>query len=608
MPSGSERDLFGLHRRAAGTTGSASAAMEDGLPERHRGVGVQDMARFFKDLGAAPDRGKSFYQNERHRQHLASLVQAGRHAGRSRVQYTGRNIQYHLLTKDFFITMINFKTTDILLIVAAVYLFIFFFFSIWWWLIIRYYPGCVYGATTYVEAFTFAIVTQMTIGYGNTGPQNCWAAAWLIAFQIITALLLESIVIGIVFARISHPKQRSRSIFISDSAVIARRDGILKMMFRVADIRRTQVVDPKIKAFMYTWGEGRLTAEGERIPVRCEALDIGYIDGMLLLPLIIEHTIDERSPLCGHTHDSLLALNAEVVVTFEGTTEFGNPFMTRRSYLPTEIHWGHQFQQIVLKPTGEGEDPKYIIDLNKFHDVLPQDGLPMLAPSQLSQLVVNRAKRTVPYPLLGENTLVLSDVLCVAPNQDGHPCLIARAADTYPNQMLEITVRMYLYRWRHTGEGPTFTQTSLQCGYHQGTDRLYLRLPVEVCHVIDERSPIASWLRPGGIMEDADSEIVVVINGYLHMNGQNRLRQRTYTVHNHVRYGYRFQNIVKHPAESRDRKPRVRWAHFHDVVPLGDAELGDLPARNDVGLQQAPSHPNLPAAILNKLPDRKSVV
>lgn len=120
-----------------------------------------------------------------------------------------------------------------------------------------FYPGCVYGATTYVECFTFAIITQMTIGerprarspsslapsaqcsgprshmrhasglvclhapglvpaswqpascfaptsgpagYGNTGPQNCWAAAWLIAVQIITALLLESIVIGIVFA------------------------------------------------------------------------------------------------------------------------------------------------------------------------------------------------------------------------------------------------------------------------------------------------------------------------------------------------------------------------------------------------------------------------
>lgn len=31
----------------------------------------------------------------------------------------------------------------------------------------------------------------------------------------------------------------------------------------------------------------------------------------------------------------------------------------------------------------------------------------------MPQLVVNRAKRAVPYPLLGENTLVLSDVLCV---------------------------------------------------------------------------------------------------------------------------------------------------------------------------------------------------
>lgn len=30
--------------------------------------------------------------------------------------------------------------------------------------------------------------------------------------------------------------------------------------------------------------------------MRCEALDLGYIDGMLLLPLIIEHTIGELQP------------------------------------------------------------------------------------------------------------------------------------------------------------------------------------------------------------------------------------------------------------------------------------------------------------------------
>ena len=46
------------------------------------------------------------------------------------------------------------------------------------------------------------------------------------------------------------------------------------------------------------------------MPAKIEDLDIGYIDGMLLLPLVEEHTIDERSPLCGHTHESLMAVSA----------------------------------------------------------------------------------------------------------------------------------------------------------------------------------------------------------------------------------------------------------------------------------------------------------
>ena len=65
-----------------------------------------------------------------------------------------------------------------------------------------------------------------------------------------------------------------------------------------------QVIAPSVRAFLYTWG-GRKTAEGEKIPVRIEELDIGYIDGMLLLPLVVEHGIDERSPLYGHTYESL---------------------------------------------------------------------------------------------------------------------------------------------------------------------------------------------------------------------------------------------------------------------------------------------------------------
>ena len=36
-----------------------------------------------------------------------------------------------------------------------------------------------------------------------------------------------------------------------------------------------------MKAYLYTWGKGRTTVEGELIPARIEQMEIGYIDGML---------------------------------------------------------------------------------------------------------------------------------------------------------------------------------------------------------------------------------------------------------------------------------------------------------------------------------------
>ena len=77
-------------------------------------------------------------------------------------------------------------------------------------------------------------------GYGFRAPNDCWASAWMVVAQSIWGQLLDAIVLGVIFARISHPKQRARTVFMSDSAVIARRDGILKFMFRVGDIRQTQ--------------------------------------------------------------------------------------------------------------------------------------------------------------------------------------------------------------------------------------------------------------------------------------------------------------------------------------------------------------------------------
>ena len=100
---------------------------------------------------------------------------------------------------------------------------------------------------------------------------------------------------------------------------------------------------------------------------------------------------------------------------------------------------------------GQTRDTRYVVDVSKLHDVEPQSGLATLPPAALSRTVVGRSARCVPYPLLGENTLCLSDSLCLSRTRSGQVALMVRVGDTYPNQHLEVCAKAYLYRWRPQG-------------------------------------------------------------------------------------------------------------------------------------------------------------
>ena len=56
--------------------------------------------------------------------------------------------------------------------------------------------------------------------------------------------------------------------------------------------------------------------------------------------------------------------NAEIVVTFEGTTESGNDFMARQSYLPNELRWGHCFKDMLSHP--RSGQTQYTIDFSGY--------------------------------------------------------------------------------------------------------------------------------------------------------------------------------------------------------------------------------------------------
>jgi len=270
-------------------------------------------------------------------------------------------------------------------------------------------------------------------------------------------------------------------------------------------------------------------------------------------------------------------------------------------------------------PPGSG-DTRFKVDLDRLHDIEPQDGLRMLPPSALSRAVVGRALRCVPYPLLGENTLCVSDSLVLGTDKDGAPALLVRVGDTYPNQHLEVVIKAYVYKWRHPARGTTTTDGleaggqgqgppntgaapprpspaaaafpgptcsepddyevhDLGMGYDTGADRLSLWLPVIAKHVITPGSPIASWLQPGGLLKDADACVAVTVEAYRYATATNAMRTRIFSVLRDVKAGSAFLPIVTSPGDSADHKPRVNWARFHDTVPLPTAAvtLGGLP-------------------------------
>lgn len=68
---------------------------------------------------------------------------------------------------DFFISAINQKTHVIFGVVFLLYVFLSFFWSIPYYLIMRFEPGCIYGATHYVEIWIYAFITMATIGEGE---------------------------------------------------------------------------------------------------------------------------------------------------------------------------------------------------------------------------------------------------------------------------------------------------------------------------------------------------------------------------------------------------------------------------------------------------------
>lgn len=172
----------------------------------------------------------------------------------------------------------------------------------------------------FFSIFSFSLFFHFIQGYGvRYMTEECPEAIFIMCIQCILGVLIEAFMVGIVFAKLSRPKKRAQTLLFSRNAVICHRDGIPCLMFRVADMRRSHIIEAHVRAQII---RKKVTKEGEVLPFYQQELKIGA-DGvedrlMFIWPTTIMHKIDRQSPLYALSAQDMLKERFEIVVMLEG--------------------------------------------------------------------------------------------------------------------------------------------------------------------------------------------------------------------------------------------------------------------------------------------------
>ena len=114
----------------------------------------------------------------------------------------------------------------------------------------------------YIYKITILYFSQ--IGYGSRQTsEKCPEAIFVTSLQSVVGSLIDGCMIGTIFAKLARPKKRSETLLFSRNAVVCNRDGKLTLLFRVANLRPSHLVEAHVRATVIS---RKVTEEGEIIP------------------------------------------------------------------------------------------------------------------------------------------------------------------------------------------------------------------------------------------------------------------------------------------------------------------------------------------------------
>ena len=274
---------------------------------------------------------------------------------------------------------------------------------------------------------------QSTIGFASPSAEH-WSRNWKVVLVItlhsITTVIFNIFLLGTLFARLSSAKNRAITVRLSTRAIISQKDHYPVLSFRVGEIRRHQLLNLNISAYLFHHkSSSDLFAR--------EKLSTDPSSGIFLaVPTEIHHVIDESSPLwklvspqyleggfsckvCGDEFESKLQLSKhlsfnknaqhlrfnadivalptpsvsklrqtmieksnketiidsyfEIVVLVEGTEPVtGSPIQVRHSYTFSDLIFNGQFMPCWRVETDVGNRKKIVVNFDSFNKIVTQ--------------------------------------------------------------------------------------------------------------------------------------------------------------------------------------------------------------------------------------------
>jgi inward rectifier potassium channel len=229
-------------------------------------------------------------------------------------------------------------------------------------------PEAIAGARAGVfqDAFFFSVQTLATIGYGAMYPRTT-IANLLVAAESTVGILALPVVTGLVFSKFARPTSR---VVFSERALITLRDGVPSLVFRMANMRRNQIVEARARVVL---ARQETTPEGDRIRRIHDLALVRSESPLFALTWMAVHPITAGSPLAGVTPALLAEWQAEIVVSLVGIDEtLSQTIHARWSYLPEEIAFGGRYADVL----SDLPDGRRRVDYGRFHEIVAEPGEP----------------------------------------------------------------------------------------------------------------------------------------------------------------------------------------------------------------------------------------